>query len=219
MRKTRSTAAAGVAALLLSAMAVLGLADPAAAHDELVSSYPEADASLTKSPDEITLEFSGSLTDTDGATVVEIIDEQGANVAIDPVDVSTTFITQHVAPDANTGVFTVRWEAVSSDGHPISGEYAYAVSEETAAAPTAATSPTPAPTESTAQPTPQQSEPEPKSPQGYGGVASGGGDFPPSLYVLIPVVILGCGVIGVVMAGRSRRRRDREDAANADDDA
>ncbi|MGG1909033.1 copper resistance protein CopC [Microbacterium sp. NRRL B-14842] len=80
-------------------------------------------------------------------------------------------ITQHLSPDAATGIFTVRWKTVSADGHPISGEYVYTVTPAMATEPsTPTTSPTPetSPTE----------EPEPARPaQTYGGTASGGGAF------------------------------------------
>ena len=74
--------------LLLSASVVLGAASPAAAHDDFVSSYPTADSTINGSPDEISLMFTGTLTGGDDATVVEVIDESGANVAVDPPTVS-----------------------------------------------------------------------------------------------------------------------------------
>lgn len=129
--------------LLLSASVVLGAASPAAAHDDFVSSYPTADSTINGSPDEISLMFTGTLTGGDDATVVEVIDESGANVAVDPPTVSGDSITQHLSPDAATGIFTVRWKTVSADGHPISGEYVYTVTPAMATEPsTPTTSPT-----------------------------------------------------------------------------
>ncbi|MCB8043286.1 copper resistance protein CopC [Microbacterium oxydans] len=84
--------------LLLSASVVLGTASPAAAHDDFVSSYPTADSTINGSPDEISLMFNGTLTGGDDATVVEVIDDSGANVAVDPPTVSGDSITQHLSP-------------------------------------------------------------------------------------------------------------------------
>lgn len=195
--------------LLLSASVVLGTASPAAAHDDFVSSYPTADSTINGSPDEISLMFNGTLTGGDDATVVEVIDESGANVAVDPPTVSGDSITQHLSPDAATGIFTVRWKTVSADGHPINGEYVYTVTPATDTEPsTPTTSPTPetSPTE----------EPEPARPaQTYGGTASGGGAFEllPLFFLSGLALILGIGVVGVVMAGRQRHQRDRAQAA------
>ncbi|WP_091232149.1 copper resistance CopC family protein [Microbacterium sp. 3J1] len=217
MSKNR-TAAVALASLVLSVLAVVGIAAPASAHDELVSSYPATGSSVVSSPDEITLEFSATLTDLEGSAVIEVINEAGINVAEDAADVSTNFVTQHLSQRASPGTYTVRWKVVSSDGHPISGEYAYSVgspsSSVTAPAPTAdaVASPTPAATEN-----PEAATPSPSATaQTYGGTASGGGQFPPMLYLLAPILILGCGAIGVVMAGRQRRRRDQQQAEGSD---
>ena len=120
-KRLSARTAAVLTTLLLSASVVLGTASPAAAHDDFVSSYPTADSTINGSPDEISLMFTGALTGGDDATVVEVIDESGANVAVDPPTVSGDSITQHLSPDAATGIFTVRWKTVSADGHPING--------------------------------------------------------------------------------------------------
>ncbi|WP_314646761.1 copper resistance protein CopC [uncultured Microbacterium sp.] len=204
------------ASLLLTAFAVIGPANAAFAHDELVTSYPAAGSSVVNSPDEITLGFSAALTELDGSAVIEVIDETGNDVAQDEADVSTTFVTQHLSQEATPGLYNVRWKVVSSDGHPISGEYTYTVEGPATTPPTAAAeaspTPTPTPTENAETPTPS---PSPAT-QTYGGTASGGGEFPPVLYLLAPILILGCGVIGVVMAGRRRHRQDREQVEHAD---
>ena len=61
MRNPRRSLITTLATLLLGAGLTLAVATPAQAHDELVSSYPEADSTITGSPAEITLSFSGEL--------------------------------------------------------------------------------------------------------------------------------------------------------------
>ena len=144
------------------------------------------------------------------SAAVEVIAPDGQNIATDAPSEDGTSITQHLAPNPPAGLFTVRWKVVSSDGHPISGEYTYTV------APTAAAN-SPAATPSTAPQTPQPSPTatETSADNGYGGETSGGGDTFAILAVVGGVIVLGGALVIVLMVGRERRRRDRADAARA----
>lgn len=211
MRNPRRSLITTLATLLLGAGLTLAVAAPAQAHDELVSSYPQADSTITSSPAEITLSFSGELIAGMQSAAVEVIAPDGQNIATDAPSENGTSITQHLTPDPPAGMFTVRWKVVSSDGHPISGEYTYTV------APTAAVPSSPAATPSTAPQTPQPSPTatETSADNGYGGETSGGGDAFPIVAVVGGVIILGGALVIVLMVGRERRRRDRADAARA----
>lgn len=211
MRNPRRSLITTLATLLLGAGLTLAVATPAQAHDELVSSYPEADSTITGSPAEITLSFSGELIAGMQSAAVEVIAPDGQNIATDAPSEDGTSITQHLAPNPPAGLFTVRWKVVSSDGHPISGEYTYTV------APTDAVPSSPAATPSTAPqtPTPTATATEAPADNGYGGETSGGGDTFAILAVVGGVIILGGALVIVLMVGRERRRRDRADAARA----
>lgn len=211
MRNPRRSLITAMATLLLGAGLTLAVATPAQAHDELVSSYPEASSTITGSPAEITLSFSGELIAGMQSAAVEVIAPDGQNIATDAPSEDGTSITQHLAPNPPAGLFTVRWKVVSSDGHPISGEYTYTV------APTDAVPSSPAATPSTAPqtPTPTATATEAPADNGYGGETSGGGDTFAILAVVGGVVVLGGALVIVLMVGRERRRRDRADAARA----
>ena len=213
MRNPRRSLITAMAALLLGAGLTLAVATPAQAHDELVSSYPEAESTITGSPAEITLSFSGELIAGMQSAAVEVIAPDGQNIATDAPAEDGTSITQHLAPNPPAGLFTVRWKVVSSDGHPISGEYTYTV------APTDAVPSSPSATPSTAPqtpvPSPTATATEAPADNGYGGETSGGGDTFPILAVVGGVVVLGGALVIVLMVGRERRRRDRADAARA----
>lgn len=113
-----------LAALLGLVLATI--ASPAFAHDELIGIEPAADAAVAAPPDELVLTFSGVLIDEPGATTVAVVDSSCASLASgDPV-LDGTKLTQPLSPAAD-GVVTVQWRVVSSDGHPISGEYAFTV--------------------------------------------------------------------------------------------
>lgn len=145
MRNPRRTLIATLAALVLGTGLTLAVASPAQAHDELVSSYPEADTTVPESPAEITLSFSGELIAGMQSAAVEVIAPDGQNIATDPPSADATSITQHLAADPPAGMFTVRWKVVSSDGHPISGEYTYTVELNEAGASSPAVTPSTAP--------------------------------------------------------------------------
>ena len=209
MRNPRRSLITAMATLLLGAGLTLAVATPAQAHDELVSSYPEANSTLTSSPAEITLSFSGELIAGMQSAAVEVIAPDGQNIATDAPSEDGTSITQQLTPNPPDGLFTVRWKVVSSDGHPISGEYTYTV------APTDAVPSSPAATPSTAPQTPAPTATEAPADNGYGGETSGGGDTFAILAVVGGVVVLGGALVIVLMVGRERRRRDRADAARA----
>lgn len=224
MRKKHPAPFAALVTFLIALASVFGISSPAAAHDDFVSSYPQADSTINGSPDEITLSFSGELTDTEGASDIEVLDERGANVAIDAPSVSNASITQHLLPEAATGVFTVRWKVVSADGHPVNGEYTYTVKPLTASSDVNepdGVSPSPsASEEATEEPTPAASASSAETTKEYGGVPSGGLEFLPIIALIGGGVILGGGVIGVLLMGHQRRQRDRaEVAADSNDDA
>ncbi|WP_342000009.1 copper resistance protein CopC [Microbacterium sp. LWH7-1.2] len=145
-----------LAALLIASGMILAAASPASAHDELLGSDPAADGTLEALPAELTLTFSAEIADDEGASVVEVMDASGASLADGAPTVRDNVLTQPLAGEAS-GAVKVLWKVVSSDGHPISGEFTFAVEGAPAPAPTETTVPTPtetaAPSES-AGPTP-----------------------------------------------------------------
>lgn len=144
--RRRRNLPAVLAAGLLAAAALLVPALPAAAHDELVSTDPAADAVLESLPPQITLSYSADILTDAGASVIEVTDSSGASLTDGAPTVSGAEVTQALSGSAS-GTVTVKWRVVSSDGHPIDGDFAFtvptAVPTPTAtAAPSASASPT-----------------------------------------------------------------------------
>ncbi|MCW2166303.1 hypothetical protein B0I12_003475 [Microbacterium hydrothermale] len=210
-RSPRWFAAAGIAVTALSLMFVLPGSPPARAHDALVQSSPAADSVVSATPAEVSMTYSGEVFDASSAIAVEVIDSSGANVALTPPVVADTTVTQAVKPVTSPGVVTVRWRVVSSDGHPISGEYAFTV--DAPVTPTASAEPDPsattgAPSSSEQSPaissTPEQSATadavaeveEPRSGIGL-----------PLLVTGVAVVILGAAALVLFSSGRRRRQQ------------
>ncbi|MER1996742.1 MAG: copper resistance CopC family protein [Arthrobacter sp.] len=141
-RQARTRASLLAAALLAAFAAVLFLAAPAHAHDELVSSNPADGAVLDAAPSEIELVFSSELMDLGNQVIVE--DAAGTNLAeSEPVLTRETLV--QAVPALEAGDYKVNWRAVSSDGHPITGTFSFTVNgsagSETAAPSAAATTP------------------------------------------------------------------------------
>lgn len=192
-------ALAAAAAALLIGVGALVVASPASAHDELTSSDPAADSAVDALPDRLTLTFSGELATDPSATELEVTDADGASLADgDPVVAGTT-VTQALT-GAASGVVTVLWKVVSSDGHPVSGEFGFTVT----AAPTSTPIPTTTPAESpTAEPTATPTEtPVP--------AADGNSALPWVIGGLLLLAAVGGAVIYLLV---SRARRIRAAAA------
>ncbi|KSU54337.1 copper resistance CopC family protein [Microbacterium enclense] len=126
----RRTLPAVLTTVLLAAAALLVPALPAAAHDELIGTDPASDAVLETLPEQITLSYSADVLTDAGATVIEVTDAAGTSLTDGVPEVSGSEVTQALAGPAS-GTVTVQWRVVSSDGHPIDGEFAFSVPEST----------------------------------------------------------------------------------------
>ncbi|MGN6219158.1 MAG: copper resistance CopC family protein [Microbacterium sp.] len=128
-----------IAALTLVFLAVLGTASPAAAHDALVGTDPAVDSTVAQLPQQVTLTFSEEVADDEGATVIEVKDAAGKSLTDGSPVVQDNTVTQSLTGEAS-GVVTVTWKIVSSDGHPTSNAFSFTVE--------GAAEPAPTPTES-----------------------------------------------------------------------
>ncbi len=108
--------------LVAAGLALVGLAAPASAHDRLLSSDPADGATVVALPAAITLEFSDEIVPT-GTQVV--VTSDGADVGAAPVQVDGATVTAALPPDLANGSYSVAWRAVSADGHPIEGSFAF----------------------------------------------------------------------------------------------
>lgn len=198
-----------LAAVLLSVLALFGASAPAAAHDELVATDPPADATLDALPPQLALTFSAELLGEAGANEVQVTDAAGTVLNDGPAVVTGTTVTQTLAGDAR-GPIRVLWRVVSSDGHPISGEFAFTVSAPapvTTPAPDEASPPAPS---ATAEPstTPEATATAPAETSGDGGAAVW-------IWVLVGVVAAALiGAVVFVLTARARRTRRGPDTTS-----
>lgn len=161
-----------VFAAVLTFAALLLVAGPASAHDQLLSSDPKDGATLDAHPASISLTFSAAPLDT-GIEVV-LAGPDGVTAQGQDIQVDDKVVTAQLADDLPAGRYDVAWHVVSSDGHPIDGEFSYEV--EAAAEPTASPS-----GEATEEPelSTQEAEPtdaaQPTTPSELAGAGNGAG--------------------------------------------
>lgn len=195
-----------IAALAIAAAGVFA-ATPASAHDALVSTDPAADTTLDASPEQLTLAFSAELLAGAG-NEVQVTDAAGASLADGAAVVDGTNLVQPLVADGS-GVITVVWRAVSSDGHPISGQYAFTV-----AAP-------PAPTESATEEPSASPEPEPTASAPIATDTPTTAPSPDDTASPLPWIIGGVAVLlvaGAVVALLVARARRSDDVERPDSD-
>ncbi|MFE7481795.1 copper resistance CopC/CopD family protein [Streptomyces sp. NPDC057552] len=136
------TAAALVAVLvsLVSGLLLAG-AGPASAHAALTGSDPQDGAVVATAPKEVTLTFSEAIAVGDGSIRVLDPSSKRADTGAEPKDLSDGSTVRYgvdLHPGLPDGTYTVAWQAISADSHPISGAFTFSIgapSETTVALP------------------------------------------------------------------------------------
>lgn len=199
--------AALAAGAALAAASVFVVAAPAAAHDELIGSSPAADATVDALPSDLELLFSADIATDEGASEIQVTDAAGTDLADGAPTVEGNTLTQPLAGPAS-GAVTVLWKVVSSDGHPISGEFSFIV--EGAPTPTPTETATPTPTETAA---PVETEAPTATPTAIAPdeADSTFGDVWP--WVLFGLLAAGIGgAVLYLLLSRARRERELDEA-------
>ncbi|UQA97868.1 copper resistance CopC/CopD family protein [Streptomyces halobius] len=127
-----------VAAALLGAL--LGGAAPAAAHAALTGSTPAQGSVVDHAPEQVSLTFSEGVAMGDDS--IRVLDPRGKRVDRGKLrnlcSGSTVKYGTGLPPGLADGTYTVAWQAVSADSHPVSGAFTFSIgapSKTTAAVP------------------------------------------------------------------------------------
>lgn len=104
--------------------AAFGGAPAASAHDSLVSATPSSEETVSTAS-EVVLTFSANLLGTDGGNEVIVVGPDSRHYETDCTALAGPTLTTPVQLGP-AGDYQVTWRAVSSDGHPVSGTYAFA---------------------------------------------------------------------------------------------
>ncbi|MDO8120454.1 copper resistance protein CopC [Isoptericola sp. b490] len=110
-------------AMLLAGLALIGLAGPARAHDQLVGTDPADGAVVDAVPSQVALTFSEDVLDI--STTVVVAGPDGRVPTTPTVDGGT--VTAPLPDGLPDGPYTVTWRVVSADGHPVQGSFAFTV--------------------------------------------------------------------------------------------
>ncbi|MFE5600402.1 copper resistance CopC/CopD family protein [Streptomyces coelicoflavus] len=112
--------------LLAAACALLAGAAPASAHAALTGSDPRQGAVVDKAPAQVSLTFSESVSMDDDS--LRVLDPKGTRVddgRPSGTDGTTYSVKLHAGlPD---GTYTVAYQVVSADSHPVAGAYTFSV--------------------------------------------------------------------------------------------
>ncbi|WP_443053851.1 copper resistance CopC/CopD family protein [Streptomyces sp. NBC_00271] len=132
--RAAATTTGGVAfrvrVLLLLLLAVIGAvlagAAPASAHAALTGSDPQQGAVVSRAPTQVSLTFSEKVAMSDGS--VRVLDPKGKRVDTGKTtDLGGTTYGVKLHSGLPDGTFTVTYQVVSADSHPVSGAFTFSV--------------------------------------------------------------------------------------------
>ncbi|WBL20371.1 copper resistance CopC family protein [Citricoccus sp. NR2] len=110
-RTTGTAAALGTALLLATATTAL-------AHDELLESTPARGETLTTTPEDVVLTFSGAPLDGEGlSNLIDITDAEGNSWTSGEVTIDGYDLTTDTCAGMPNGDYTLGYRVVYSDGH------------------------------------------------------------------------------------------------------
>jgi len=119
-----------IATFAIASSLTLASATSAFAHDEIISTTPAADSQVAPGQAKVSITFNEPVMDAGSGEglAIQVTDPDG-NVIETPC-LSIVDNSIEVAIDAaSTGGYSVNWRAVSSDGHPNSGTFAFTVAD------------------------------------------------------------------------------------------
>ncbi|MFI8234560.1 copper resistance protein CopC [Streptomyces sp. NPDC085900] len=117
-------------ALVLLFLAVIGVlfagAGPASAHAALTGSDPAQGVVVDKAPTQVTLSFSEKVATS--ADSLRVLDPKGKRVDTGkPSNISGTSYAVQLKSGLPDGTYTVSWQVVSADSHPVAGAFTFSI--------------------------------------------------------------------------------------------
>ena len=113
-------------ALAGALLAGLAGAAPASAHAALTGSSPSQGIVVDKAPDQVTLTFSEKVALSDGS--IRVLDPKGKRVDTGKAaEISGTTYGVPLHSGLPDGTFTVAYQVVSADSHPVAGAYTFSI--------------------------------------------------------------------------------------------
>lgn len=94
------------------------------AHTDLSKTNPEDGTELTASVSEIVLTYSGQIEE---GSAFDVTNEQGEVIPVEKFVVADGVLTGTLESPLENGAYTVNWNSISEDGHPLSGTFSFTV--------------------------------------------------------------------------------------------
>ncbi|WP_405643814.1 copper resistance CopC/CopD family protein [Streptomyces uncialis] len=111
---------------LLATGAVLTGAPPASAHAALTGSVPERGSVVVTAPEQVSITFSEKVALADNS--LRVLDPKGERVDTGPTsEQGEAGYSVALKPELPDGTFTVTYQVVSADSHPVSGAFTFSV--------------------------------------------------------------------------------------------
>ncbi|MFG2121676.1 copper resistance CopC/CopD family protein [Streptomyces sp. NPDC048710] len=112
--------------LLAVAGALLAGAGPASAHAALTGSDPAQGVVVDKAPTQVALTFSEKVAMNDDS--LQVLDPKGKKVEVgSPANLSGTTYAVKLKSGLAKGTYTVAYQVVSADSHPVSGAFTFSI--------------------------------------------------------------------------------------------
>lgn len=110
--------------LLITLVFMFAFASNALAHTGLEISSPENGEVITKELREISLTFEGKV---EQGSAFELSNANGQSIPVEEISIEETQMTGTFPSALENGDYTVVWNIIGADGHPIAGEFSFSV--------------------------------------------------------------------------------------------
>lgn len=94
------------------------------AHTELSTTNPANGSEMTEPLSEITLTYSGQIEE---GSAFDLQNEQGEAIPVESFSITDGVLTGTLASPLENGAYTVNWNSISEDGHPLNGTFSFTV--------------------------------------------------------------------------------------------
>ncbi|HVX43157.1 MAG TPA: copper resistance protein CopC [Mycobacteriales bacterium] len=120
----------GLTAMVTLVLLVLFGPNPAQAHAILERAAPAQDGIVATAPHQVTLQFSENVSGESDS--VRIFDAAQKPVRTGPTHFDGKRVTISFPANARPGTYSVSWQVISADSHPVSGSFAFSVGHRSA---------------------------------------------------------------------------------------
>lgn len=172
--------------VVVAVLGLLGFATPAFAHNQLIASNPVDSSSVEEGPAAIELTFDQPVQKGDGLNTVAVTGPDGTNWRTGDAEVTGNVVVASLDPLGPEGDYTIGYRILSADGHSVSGEVRFTLTQAGDG------SPAPATAAGSVDPT--------------GGSSSGDGGLPIWVWIAGAVVVLGAGLTVALRMGDKQPR-------------